>query len=565
MRDAAAPAFAGPRDLANETLARLVEEGRLQAKALSEARKLAAGAETDIAATLDRLGLVSQMTWSEALARISGHDLVRLDDWPSDAALDAALPIEFQEIHGACLLALDERSATLAVETPDNPMLVKAAGLALKREIRLVVAPARDIEAALARRRAALEQEGEAYRVLTPGSEDNLDTLIELANDAPTIRLVDSLFARAIERGATDMHVEPLEREARLRLRLDGLLIEDTRIPQEAYPAVVSRIKILSGLDIGERRMPQDGRIRHRTQGRQFDVRVSTVPTVLGESIAMRLLDMQHSAGSLDGLSMPADVLATYRAGLAQRSGLIIVTGPTGSGKTTTLHALLSELNDASRKIVTVENPVEIRMPGIVQVEANPHIGLTFAAALRTFLRQDPDVIMVGEIRDVETARVAIQAALTGHVVFSTLHTNDAATAIPRLVDMGIEPYLVEAVLKVVGAQRLIRRLCPHCSEPLPRNHPHRFIAEEAAGPGSPGGKREPRQARGCAHCGMTGYLGRRAVFEALDPEAIRAVGRKDEPVSRSMLSHAMTLVLEGETTVDEVLRVLDAVPRRAA
>jgi general secretion pathway protein E len=288
-------------------------------------------------------------------------------------------------------------------------------------------------------------------------------------------------------------------------------------------------------------------------------VRVSTVPTVNGESMALRLLDLNQGAGSLAALAMPQDVREAYRWGLAQRSGLIVVTGPTGSGKTTTLHALLCELNAIDRKIITVENPVEIRIPGVVQVEANPEIGLTFATALRTFLRQDPDVIMVGEIRDLETARVAIQAALTGHIVLSTLHTNDAATAVPRLVDMGLEPYMVAATLKLAGAQRLVRRLCQACAEPLPVDHPDWHLARRHAAR-LPRGPWQLKTARGCMQCNQTGYAGRRAVFEALGGDALKAIARGEPNPCHTLFQHGLALATAGQTTVDEILRVLDAV-----
>ena len=534
-----------------------VGAGALEASELARAQALAEASDSPLGAALDRLGLVSQAQWAQAVASRLGLEVLARDDFPWSPPDPPRLSFDFQEEQSLALVAWDETRASVAVADPLGAEVEKALRLALRRDIRLFVATRRDVQTAVSQLREAASkgEGGEGTRERLQASDR--DHLIELANDAPTIRFVDAILASAIDRGATDIHLEPFDREVRIRMRVDGVLRQDLALPASLYPGVISRLKILSGLDIGERRLPQDGRIRHRTQGKILDIRVSTVPSIHGESMALRLLDLGGAGGDLKSLDMPDDVERTYRWGLGLRSGLVVVTGPTGSGKTTTLHALLSELNDASRKIVTVENPVEIRIPGVVQVEANPEIGLDFASALRTFLRQDTNVIMVGEIRDAETAAVAIQAALTGHVVLSTLHTNDAPTAVARLVDMGIEPYLVRATLRLAGAQRLLRTLCFFCAAPETGAAEIKLMEREAALlPPREGWKL--KRAVGCPACNQSGYRGRRAVFEALRAPELHeaAAGRKVD--WRPMKAHGLTLAAEGVTSVEELLRVLE-------
>lgn len=535
----------------------LVRQGVLAEADLLRAIGLAEASGTPIGAVLDRLGLVSQRHWAQAVAEGLGLAVLGRDEFPWDPPHPPRLAFDFQEQSGLALVALDEAQAHVAIGDPIGPYVEKALRLALRRDVVLFVSTRREVQGAVAELRDLAERGEGAAAGAAAVDQGDRDHLLELANDAPTIRFVDAILAHAVERHATDIHLEPFDQKARIRMRIDGLLHEDLTLPASLYPGVISRLKILAGIDIGERRLPQDGRIRHKTQGEPLDIRVSTVPSVHGESMAMRLLDLRDVAGRIEALRMPPDVDRSYRWGLNQRSGLVVVTGPTGSGKTTTLHALLSELNDARRKIVTVENPVEIRIPGIVQVEANPEIGLTFAQALRTFLRQDPDIIMVGEIRDRETASVAVQAALTGHVVLSTLHTNDAPTAIPRLVDMGVEPYLVRAVLKLAGAQRLVRSLCPACAVPSD-DRQDLAVLERHAGWLPPAAEWRLHRAAGCQACGQSGYRGRRAVFEAIGGAELHEVAADRTRPWRPMLAHGLTLAAQGETSIEEILRVLD-------
>jgi general secretion pathway protein E len=404
-------------------------------------------------------------------------------------------------------------------------------------------------------------------------SAERLDdrALRELAEDAPVVSLVNNLIAQAVESRASDIHLEPGERELEVRLRIDGVLHVRQTLPMDRYPAVASRIKLIAGIDIAERRLPQDGRISTRAAGAEMDVRVSTIPAVYGESIVMRLLPKQRADLSLDRLGMRPGQLTAFRQWLNIPNGLVLVTGPTGSGKSTSLYSALAATNDRSRKIVTVEDPVEFRLPHVIQVQAQPEIGYTFARALRAFLRHDPDVIMVGEIRDRETAEIAIQSALTGHLVLATLHTNDAPSAITRLVDMGVEPFLVAASLRAVVAQRLVRRLCEACTESteLPAALSETDLARLTHDRLADGLEAMPtwRRAVGCAQCEHTGFRGRLGLYEMMEvgPELQHAISQ-GEPMSRlldlanaggrrSLAQEGLMRVAMGVTTLDEVLR----------
>jgi general secretion pathway protein E len=396
--------------------------------------------------------------------------------------------------------------------------------------------------------------------------------LREMAEDAPVIAWVNNLIAQAVESRASDIHLEPGERECEVRLRIDGQLQTRLALGMDRYPAVASRIKLVAGLDIAERRLPQDGRISTRAAGAEMDVRVSSIPAVYGESIVMRLLPKKRADLSLDRLGLRPSQLSQFKRWLGMANGLVLVTGPTGAGKSTTLYSALAATNDQTRKILTVEDPVEFRLPQVIQVQAQPDIGYTFARALRAFLRHDPDIIMVGEIRDRETAEIAIQSALTGHLVLATLHTNDAPSAVTRLVDMGVEPFLVGASLRAVMAQRLVRRLCDVCAVPTDESPALGDAdlataiadarAEEVAG-------ELPRWRRpvGCPACQSTGFKGRVGIYEMLDvsAEMQHAIAREvglPELVRmarlggyRSLAQEGALKVVQGVTTLDEVLR----------
>jgi general secretion pathway protein E len=397
---------------------------------------------------------------------------------------------------------------------------------------------------------------------ISAGPKDLLDS----ADDAPIIRLVDSLLQQAVKERASDIHIEPFEQEIRCRFRVDDILYEPVAaLPKALLPSIASRIKILGNLNIAEKRLPQDGRIRLKIGGKDYDVRLSTVPVAHGERLVMRLLPRTTEMLDLERLGFSADHLKTWEKLIARPNGIVLVTGPTGSGKTTTLYAALSRINKTDRNIITIDDPVEIQLPGVGQIEVNPKIGLTFAGALRSVLRQDPNVVLVGEIRDLETGEIAIQASLTGHLVFSTLHTNDAPSAVTRLVDMGVEAYLVASSLVAVLAQRLVRQLCTTCREAYEPD------LDELAEIGlRTAGSRTIYRATGCPACHHTGYLGRVAIFELmLVDDAIRHLATqnvdakviKKQAVAngmRTLRSDGARKVLEGVTSVEEVLRATE-------
>lgn len=397
--------------------------------------------------------------------------------------------------------------------------------------------------------------------------EDNVEYLKDIASEAPIIRLVNIIINRAVEKGASDIHIEPFEKEVKVRYRIDGVLHEVETLPKNALPGIVSRIKIMAKLDIAEKRLPQDGRIKLKIEGKDIDIRVATLPTLFGEEVVMRLLDRSSILLSLEDLGFSKDVFDKFVRLITSSYGMILVTGPTGSGKTTTLYASLNRINTPDKKIITIEDPVEYQLEGINQIQVNPAIGLTFASGLRSIVRQDPDIVMVGEIRDIETAEIAIQAALTGHLVFSTLHTNDAASAITRLIDMGVEDYLVASSVIGILAQRLVRKLCPHCKKKIAVSDYMRRVFEEH-GMAERLDKGEIYAAEGCAECDYTGYRGRMGIFELLvvddDIRALISKGVDSETIKKKAISKGMRTLIEdgldkvasGVTTLEEVLRV---------
>lgn len=407
-----------------------------------------------------------------------------------------------------------------------------------------------------------------------PAAADLLDT----ADDAPVIRLINGVIAEAVRAGASDIHLEPFESALTVRMRVDGVLREALSLNPRITPLLVSRIKVMARLDIAEKRKPQDGRIPLALGGKTLDVRVSTLPSRAGERVVLRILDKEQAGLTLEELGMTGEALDAFRSALHEPNGIILVTGPTGSGKTTSLYAGLALLNDSTRNILTVEDPVEYAIDGVGQTQVNPKVGMTFANGLRAILRQDPDVVMVGEIRDVETAGIAVQASLTGHLVLSTVHTNDAAGAVTRLRDMGVEPFLLASTLRLIVAQRLVRRLCPACRRSEPADPATaRLIGVRAGQP--------VWRAHGCERCRQTGYVGRVGLYELIvvddrvrrliaagaDEDAINAVAfeRRD-----TLARRASALVLEGLTSVEEAVRVTrrdagarhgDAAPDEAA
>ncbi|MCK0097194.1 GspE/PulE family protein [Yoonia sp. F2084L] len=539
-----------------------LENGTLSDADLAKVNDAAAATGQPVRAVLDRLGLISQKEWARACAEHLNYPLLTADDLPTRLPQDARLSADYLRRSVIAPIEITDDRAYFAVADPFDEQALAALDMIFGATLELCVATDRDIETAMARSTAAIEAEApSADMVVSPTDGISLDTdkLTELANNAPTVRYLETLFDAALEMRATDIHLEPNQKSARVRLRVDGELVEVQSPDTGIYEGVVSRLKILAGMDISERRLPQDGRIRQRIAGREIDMRVASAPMIHGETIVLRLLDNHEGLSKLADLKLPAHVSKRLGSAIKQPNGLILVTGPTGSGKTTTLHAAMNELNDTRRKIVTIENPVEIQTPGLQQIEVNPELGWTFAAALRTVLRHDPDVIMVGEIRDSETAELAVRAAMTGHLVFSTLHTNTAQDAATRLIDLGVPEYLMKSVVRLVAAQRLVRRVCTACAEPIdldrkPKTRDVFAKIDQRTGNLTDPSKWNLMRSVGCDACNQTGFRGRLALFEAMEPEELAA---KDKRGQRTMGSEGVRMIAEGHTTLEEVMRVL--------
>lgn len=497
-------------------------------------------------------------------ARLPSIDLAELR--PDSEALKL-VPGDYALKHQVLPVALEDGVLVVAVGSLEQLRAVDDLGILLRRPVRAVQANAQLIRDRIEERflEGILSQlPGDDGGVTEIDDSTDLADLQKMAGETAVVQMVNLMFAQAVRDGASDIHIEPYEREVKVRYRIDGMLHDMLRPPKRMHAALVSRVKILGEMNIAERRLPQDGRIKLTIAGRAVDVRVSIVPTVFGERAVMRILDKGTAMLGLEELGMQPDTLVTYRKLIGVPYGIILATGPTGSGKSTSLYASLQEIYSPSTNILTIEDPVEYQVSGIGQVQVRPNIGLTFASGLRSFLRQDPDVIMVGEIRDHETAEIAIHAALTGHLVFSTLHTNDAPGALTRLLDMGVEPYLAASSVTGVIAQRLLRRNCPDCSAPT------QFDADALASLGiSPTDKGEFRQGQGCEKCQGTGFRGRQGVYELLivdehirhlTVERASASKIKDYAVAhqkmRTLLGDGRLHVLAGKTTPQEVLRV---------
>jgi type II secretory ATPase GspE/PulE/Tfp pilus assembly ATPase PilB-like protein len=476
----------------------------------------------------------------------------------AQGALAARLPSRYLEQHAILPLTLTPGGEVIvAAGKALDPTTTDELARVFERRVKLVSASADDIHAAIVGARGAES----AAETPPTGPDESLGDLRALANDAPVVQLVNATLAEALRTGASDVHLESTRDGLRVRLRLDGVLRDVATYTRTYQAGALSRVKLLAGLDIAERRLPQDGRARVRLGAREVDVRVSTLPAIHGESVVLRLLDHAQGARDLASLGMPAAIERALSAVLHRSTGLILATGPTGSGKTTTLYAALTRLNSASVKIVTVEDPVEYQLPGVTQIPVNRKAGLSFPNVLRSILRHDPDIIMVGEMRDHETAEVAVQAALTGHLVLSTLHTNDAPSGVTRLVDMGIEPYLVSATLQAILAQRLVRVLCTSCSRLATKEE--LAAARHVSGLG--GGARVPV---GCDACSQSGYRGRTGLYELFVPsdaareriaaqpslDALRLMAR--DGGMTTLTEAGWELVRAGRTSVEEVLRV---------
>ncbi|MEP6964205.1 MAG: type II secretion system ATPase GspE [Polaromonas sp.] len=550
----------------------LVQRGKLDPANLERALRIqGADGRASLSSILLQAGMVAERDVVEALSIQFDLPVVALADYPELPVLEERVAVRFIKEAKALPLHEDDEHLVLAMVDPSDEYVLNAFRLVTRRKIMPRLAVPSELEAAFERLygsgKSSMDQiVGEVETREDDSGNEDLQQLKELASEAPIIRLVSLIISHALQARASDIHIEPFENRLIVRYRVDGVMHEVESPPRRFSAAVISRIKIMASLDIAERRLPQDGRIKLRIQGKEIDLRVSTVPIMHGESVVMRILDKSGTALDFATLGFDPDVLRRFLEVLMQPHGIVLVTGPTGSGKTTTLYTALERLNNPDLKILTVEDPVEYQMEGINQIQVKPQIGLTFANALRSIVRQDPDVIMIGEIRDLETAQIAVQAALTGHMVLSTLHTNDAASTINRLLDMGMDDYLLTSTVNGILAQRLVRTLCTHCRQAHPALPE---VVEEMQ-------LRRYTQADpvmlyrpvGCDECGGTGYMGRISIVELLVmSDAVRSMIMRHVTAGeirqqaiaegmQTMYENGLSKTVVGVTTIEEVLRV---------
>ena len=565
------PSLEGHSETLDERIcAYLVGRGRLKENDLSRARRLLEeNGEGNLVPLLTRLGLVSEREMGDALSEVMGLPLVTSKEFPDTPPQNVSMSIRFLKQHHIAPIGETEDKVTLVVADPADTYPIQAVELATGKTAEVKVGFRSEIDDLIERYygsgRSAMGSIVESLSEDATRSEDDIEHLRDLASEAPVIRLVNLIIQRAVEQRASDVHIEPFESRLKVRYRIDGVLLEAESPPAASTAAVISRIKIMAKLNIAERRLPQDGRIPLRVQGKELDLRVSTVPTSFGESVVMRILDRESVVFDFHKLGFTDQFLSKFLKVLELPHGILLVTGPTGSGKTTTLYTALSKLNTPDVKIITVEDPVEYQIEGINQIQAKPQIGLDFSHALRSIVRQDPDIIMIGEMRDLETAKIAIQSALTGHLVLSTLHTNNAAGGITRMLDMGVEDYLLTSTVNGILAQRLVRRL------DLPNAQPFEAMPEvikeyelEKFTDERPIKLYKP----GSTTTNPTGYFGRTTIMEFLVmSDAIRrqimqhaGMGDIEQQARaegmRTMFEDGLVKSLQGQTTIEEVLRV---------
>ncbi len=558
----------------------LVDRGMISPEQLSEAldyQRKSDGRKL-LGNVLVELGFVSSDQVMEAVADSYGVPFAKIDSSMVDPSLSEQLPLEFCEKQCVVPMFLVEGRLTVAVSDPANVFLAEEITRMTDLKVQLVAATGEDIRNVLAGMR-----QSEADVFVIDGASDSLDIdVMETvsahsidvsdpsagADDSPVIKLVNYIILSAVRESASDIHIEPDDGTLRVRYRVDGRLYEKIEPPYHMLASLVSRIKIMASLDISERRIPQDGAITIRVDNRQIDLRVSTMPGKFGEKVVMRIVDQKNAVANLDQLGFSDHMLKTLRMLINQPNGVVLVTGPTGSGKSTTLYGALAEINRDDINISTVENPVEYNLAGINQFQTHDKAGFTFATALRALLRQDPDVVMLGEIRDQETAKIATQAALTGHMVLSTLHTNDAPSAVTRLINVGVEPYLVAAALRGVLAQRLVRKICSHCAMPATYDDKDKRILEHLANEGYE--ITETLKGAGCKKCRNTGFAGRMGLYEIFVPDAacLDAVSKGASLQEIRMLAgqgsqyvtlkeDGITKMMAGMTTLQEVFKVV--------
>jgi general secretion pathway protein E len=549
-------------------LTELVSSDALKAEHAERAANAHAMAGGSIVDVLIRLGLCEEKGLASTIASLTSLPLMKTEEVPAEAVRLNNLSVPFMREARILPLSETDKEVFIAVTDPTDAYIGQALRLAFDKTVQFKVATASQIEDGILRLYAsALGGSAAEVMAMAAGdvTENDLSRLRESASEAPIVRFVDRLIARAVDVGASDIHIEPFEQRLRVRLRIDGILVEDEVAPLSSAAAIVSRVKIMARLDIAERRLPQDGAVKLNVRGKDIDLRIATTPVIYGEEVVIRILDQSAVRLDLVDLGFSEILLRRLTSILDRPNGILLVTGPTGSGKSTTLYAALERLNRDDRKIITVEDPVEYKIDGLNQIQVKPDIGLDFARSLRSILRHDPDIIMVGEIRDAETARIATQAALTGHVVLSTLHTNDAASAVTRLLDMGIEDYLITSTVSGVLAQRLVRLLCPECRVPvempdaLRQSPDFKHLTSEPVQVYAP---------KGCPACRGTGFKGRTVIAELMELNApirqivlshsdtaqLRAQAMRDG--MQTLYESGLAAVLSGRTSYDEVLRV---------
>jgi general secretion pathway protein E len=553
--------------LSNDDIAEYLQRSeKLRESDLSKIKRMQEETpDVSFVSMLNRLGAVSDKDIAEALGSLLALPIVDREEYPAEAVLDGAVSFRFLKESSSIPLGQQEDKVVLVMADPLDQNVIDAVQIATGKSVEVRIGTLSDIDEAINQisglDSSKMDQIVDEVSV-DEISDDELDQLKDLASEAPVIRLVNLIMQRAAEQGASDIHIEPFEGNLKVRYRVDGVLQEVESPPRQFAAAIISRIKIMAKLNIAERRLPQDGRIRNRIQGREYDMRISTVPTMHGESVVMRLLNQESVVLDFKALGFQQADHEKFVNALRQPHGMILLTGPTGSGKTTTLYTALSLLNEPHRKIITVEDPVEYQLEGINQIQAKASIGLTFANALRSIVRQDPDVIMVGEMRDLETAEICVQSALTGHLVLSTLHTNDSVSSVTRLMEMGVEDYLLTSTLNAVIAQRLVRVLCGECKTQA--DLPEKVAREVTADVESkymyvPGG---------CDLCNQTGYNGRISIIEMLlinddirklilehaDASTLAAAAMSQG--MKTMYLDGLQKVVQGVTSLEEILRV---------
>jgi len=567
-----------PTELKGRKLGRVLTKlGKVSREQVHQALEVQKTRKVQVGQLLVELGFCTPTDVAEGLAGQAGMQYADLSKFDVPEAIRDVVPSENVRMYEVIPIEYNATSKRLkiAMKTPDNFRAVDDLRLLLGGAVDAVVADPAVIDAQIKKYFSKTESvvdvvsnlkldEGKFAGLGDRDKSIDLDALTDAANDNQVIKLLNLVLLQAIKDRASDIHFEPFENEFKMRYRIDGVLYEMVPPPKQLGPAITSRIKVMANLDIAERRLPQDGRIELTVGGKPVDLRIAILPTIYGESCVMRVLDRGNVELSLDRVGLLPDDYATFVRLINKPNGIVVVTGPTGSGKTTTLYAALSQLNDIETKILTAEDPVEYDIDGLCQVQVNEEAGLTFGKALRSFLRQDPDIILVGEIRDLETAQIAVQASLTGHLVMSTLHTNDAPSSIIRLVDLGMEPFLLTATIEGIVAQRLVRTVCKKCKEQYEPKEEE--LMELNLTPDAVRGRKFSR-GKGCDNCNGSGYRGRMAIFEimTMDDEmrelvmkqanttALRAHARRRG--MRSLRESGLLAIFEGQTTIDEVIR----------